>query len=161
MVPITRLTRQSIYFILTNCLLSASPIKNAALLNFGGPVTTIGLRENPKPSFGRNTAISILSFAFSSCNSAMAYVPSGILPNSTRPALRAATRARWLFGSLLQSGKNFGLAVTQTSTLPLVLRRPVTLTSSVDVGTLALAAIPVKAAKPKVSAAHFVPKPEI
>lgn len=80
----------------------------------------------------------------------------------------AETRARWLCGSLLQSGKYFLLAVTQTRTLPLVLRRPVTFIVSVEApagaaasARLALPSVALKAAKAKIGAANFVPETEI
>ena len=59
-------TIYSMYFIFTDWLASTLPNVNAALLKLGGPNVIVGLRENPKPSFGIITDTSNLPFLFSS-----------------------------------------------------------------------------------------------
>lgn len=156
--------RYSIYFIFTRWLTAAVSTANAAALNLGGPATIAGLREKPKPSLGRKMAISILLLAFSSWTTATAYVPFAIPEKDIFAASRADILVFKPFGSLPQSGKKRGFAVTQTRTLPFVLRRPEMFISIVAVAGAASTA-PLKVAIPmaetKVSAAHFIPKPEI
>jgi hypothetical protein len=65
-----------------------------------------------------------LLLAFSSWTNATAYVPFVMPVKDTFAASRADTLVLKLLGSLPQSGKKRGLAVTQTRTLPFVLRRP-------------------------------------
>ncbi len=86
------------------------------------------------------------------------------------PAAVALTVRFRALGSLEQSGKAFALAVKQTSTLPFLLRRPETDTSSelsaaATAATLAATGV-VKAAstpiaKTQVGVANLVPKPEV
>ncbi len=108
--------------------------------------------------------MSILLLAFSSWTSATAYVPFAIPVKDTFAASRAGMLALKPFGSLPQSGKKRGFAVMQARTLPFVLRKPEMFISIVEVAGAASTA-PLKVAIPmaetKVSAAHFIPKPEI
>src|SRR5690606_33834706 len=78
------------------------------------------------------------------------------------PASAAFTAMRTDPASLLQSGKALRFGVRQTSTCPLSLRSPVTLTSTVGGGGGAAAVSNSgKSAKPDIGAARLVPKAEI
>ena len=82
------------------------------------------------------------------------------------PAEVALTVRFNALGSFEQSGKALLLAVKQTSTLPFLLRKPETATSSELSAAAFAATVVVKMAKTpiaetQVSAADFVPKPEI
>ena len=68
--------------------------------------------------------MSILLLAFSSWTTATAYVPFVMPVKDTFAASRADILVFKPLGSLPQSGKKRGFAVTQTSTLPFVLRKP-------------------------------------
>lgn len=68
--------------------------------------------------------MSILLLAFSSWTNATAYVPFAIPVKDTFAASRADILVFKPFGSLPQSGKKRGFAVTQTRTFPFVLRKP-------------------------------------
>lgn len=151
---------QNIYFIFTVCL-PAPATANAAALNFGGPKVILGLREKPKPSLGIASEVSSLPLAFSSWISDKAYVPGAKSVKLMLPTAFAFTVRLWALLSLVQSGKALLLAVRQTSTWPLVLRKPVTDRSRLALSAAASGAPLVKAAKTQIGVTNTVPKPKV
>ncbi len=93
-------------------------------------------------------------------------MPDATEVKETLPAAVALTVRFNAFGSFEQSGKALLLAVRHTSTLPFLLRRPDTDRSSELSAAAFAATVVVKMAKTpiaetQVSAADFIPKPEI
>ena len=131
-------------------------------------MTTVGLREKAKPSFGRNRLKSILLFIFSSWISAAAYVPGDICENAMVLDCAAGTRRFIADGSLPQSGNALGFLVRHTISWPFILRRPLTfkltstpLPNKAGAGAAATRLFVAKAAKTNIGAAHFIPKPKV
>src|SRR3546814_16404947 len=93
----------SIYFILIDWRMSPATAKLADL-KLGGPTVIVGLREKPKPSFGRKIAVSSLLLRFSSWTTAIASVHVAGVWTEKSPASAVFPALRPDALSLLQSG---------------------------------------------------------